>query len=170
MNHKAKQILILFPMVLLITHISGCATIQEKVGYFLEKLKGEQREKQIGTREEAVQRYKYKGLEEELIIEPPIITPKIVSPGDRIKQELQFTLLAPRDERQFTISETMIVSGNRDTIELIVRESRKAQGTHLSIIQFEIPKDLSTGENKLITTISIGEQKKTVSESFRVKR
>lgn len=177
MNHKAKQLLMLFPTILLITYISGCGTIQttlkelsEKISEFWEKLKGEKTEEQIGTREEAAKRYGYKGLKEELIVEPPTIHPDVVSPGDKIKQELRYALLAPEEGKKFNVSETIVLLSSKDTIELTKREAEKAQGTHLSTIQFVIPKDLSRGEYKLITTLSIGEQKRTVSGSFRVKR
>lgn len=155
---------------LLMLSISGCAPIQKKVVGFWEKIRGEQTEKQTGTREEAVSRYNYRGLRDELIVEPPVIAPAIVSPGDKIKQELQYTLLAPLEEKRFKVSETVTLSGSGMRIELSKRESEKAQGTHLSILQFEIPQDIKSGDYRLDTRVSTGTHEKTVSGSFRVKR
>jgi len=179
-NCKIKLIMIIF----LTFFISGCVTIEtkgettvidpwkkieEKIADFWKKLKGEKTDEQVGTREEAAQKYEYKGFKEELVIESPIITPKVVKPGDVVKQELRYTLLAPQKERQFNVSETVSLSSGKEKItELMERSSKKVQGTHLSTIKFTIPADLNPGEYILTTTLSIGEQNKTVSKSFNL--
>ncbi len=54
-------------------------------------------------------------------------------------------------------------------IELTKRESEKAQGTHISVLQFIIPKDIEPEQYKLTTTINMGEQKKVVSGYFIIR-
>ena len=178
-NCKIKLIMITF----LCLFIFGCITIEtkgertvidpwkkieEKIADFWKKLKGEKTEEQVGTREEATKKYEYKGFKEELIVEPPIITPKVVKPGDIVKQELRYTLLAPQKDRQFNISETVSLSSGKETFEIMERSSKKVQGIHLCTVKFTIPADLNPGVYTLITILNIGEQKKTVSESFKL--
>lgn len=110
-----------------------------------------------------------KGHGKELIVETPVITPKVVRSGEKIRQELQFTLLSAQEGRLFNVLETVFISDGRDTIELSRKESRKSQGTHKSIVHVVIPNDLSAGEYRLITTIRTEEDKKTVGGNFRVK-
>jgi len=163
--------------LLFLINISGCATIQltlkelqEKIAVFWEGIKGEKTEEQVGTREEAAKKYGYKGLKEELIVENPIITPEVIKPGDTVKQEIQYALLAPQKEKKFNVSETVILTSGKDTVELIKRSSERTQGMHLSTIKFTIPADLEPGEYTLITMLSSGEQKRTVSGKFRVEK
>lgn len=87
-----------------------------------------------------------------------------------MKQELQYTLFAPQREKNFKVSETVILSGGGIRIELPKKESEKAQGTHLSVLQFIIPRDIKAGDYRLDTRVSAGTHEKTVSGSFRVKR
>jgi hypothetical protein len=173
-----KTILVVF--ILLTFFISGCITVErkgdtividpwEKIGEFFAKLKGEATEKQTGARDEALKKYGLEGLRQGLIVEPPVITPEVAKPGDKVKQEVQFALLAPEEGKSFNVSETIVLSSGKDKIELIRRETEKSQGIHLSTIEFTIPADLDRGEYKLISTISIGEQKKIVSGSFKLK-
>jgi len=176
-NCKTK----LMVFILLIFFIPGCVTVErrgetiviapcpwKKIGEFFTRLKGETIEKQIGPREEALRRYGLDGLRQGLIVEHPIITPEVAKPGDKVKQEVQFTLLAPEKEKHFKVLESIVLAGNRDKIELIKRETEKPQGIHLSTIEFTIPADLTPGEYKLTTTINIGKQKKTMSGSFKL--
>jgi len=160
--------------MLLLVNFSGCAPIEQAIKEWQEKIAKEtqekQKEKHTGAREVALQKYGPEGLKEGLIVESLVITPKIVKPGDRVKQELQFVLLATEEEKVFTISETIILSGNKDTFELLKRVSQKPQGIHLSTIEFTIPKDLSPGEYTLITILETGEKKRTVRGSFKVEK
>jgi hypothetical protein len=166
MNHTSEKVLLLLIVALLQIHISACATIQ---GVW-EKIKGRQFEKQTSTREEAAKSYGYKGLTDELIVEPPRINPTVVSPGDKVKQELQFTLLSPQEERRFKVTKIIDISIGKDTIELARKKSEMTQGTHISILQFVLPKDIEPGEYKIITSISIEKRSKIVHGSFKVKR
>lgn len=176
-NYKAK----LAVPILLIFLILGCVMVEKKgdtiatdpwkkIIEFFATLKGKTTEEQTDPREEAYRKYGPEGLKEGLIVEKLIITPEVVKPGDRVKQELQFALLAPDKEKRFNISETIILSSSKNTIELIRREMEKEQGIHLSTIEFTIPEDLDPGEYKLTTVLGIGEQKKSVSGKFILKR
>ena len=110
----------------------------------------------------------HKGFRHELIVEPPLITPKVARSGENIRQELQFTLMSAEKDRLFNVMETVFISDGNDTIELTKKESRKSQGTHKSIVQLVIPRDLSAGLYRLITVIRTEKEKKTVGVNFRV--
>mgnify|MGYP001569195097 CR=1 FL=1 len=175
MNYKIRKMLMSFFIFFMSFHVSGCATlsptvekIQGEIVGFWEKVKGEQKEKQTATRQEAIRKYNYNGLKDELIIESPLITPNVVSPGTKIKHELQYTLLASQKGKNFKVSETVTLSGNEIQIELSKKESDKVQGTHVSTLQFVIPKDLNQGSYKIITVISMGAQKQVVTASFKL--
>lgn len=179
-NYKNKLIV----FILLTFFISGCVTverkgdtividpwkkIEEKISQFFEKLKGKTTEKQTGARDEALKKYGLEGLKQGLIVEPPVIMPEVAKPGDKVRQEVQFALLAPEEGKRFNVSETIVLSSSKDTMEFLKRETEKEQGIHLSTIEFTIPADLELGEYTLTTIISIGEQKKTVRGIFTLR-
>jgi len=141
-DNAIKNAAVFLCILFLLSNISGCAGIKK---------------------DEA------KGDGEELIVEAPVITPKVVRVGERIRQELQFTLLSAQEGRLFNVLETVFISDGSDTIELTMKETRKSQGIHKSIVQFVIPKDLNTGEYRLITTVRTEKEYKTVGGNFRVK-
>jgi zinc-ribbon domain len=123
-----------------------------------------------GIRVEGPERYlKAEGLTDELVVEPPIITPHVAGPGDKIKQELQFTLLSPREERRFKVTKIIDISIGKDTIELARRKSGMTQGTHISILQFVMPRDIEPGEYKITTATGIEKRRKIVHGSLKVK-
>lgn len=157
-NCKIKLVLSIFFTLF----IFGCTMVEKKIEEFFAELKSETAEKQISSREEALRRYGLEGLRKGLIVENPIIIPNIARLGDKVKQKLRFILLSPKEEERFNVVETIEISNGRDRIELIKRSSEKAQGIHLSTIEFILPADLDAGEYELITTISIPEKKKIV--------
>ncbi len=111
----------------------------------------------------------YGELEEPIIlVESLIIHPDVANPGETLKLELKYNILAPQKKSQFKISESVILSRSNDRFELIKRESERSQGQQLFTFQFVIPMDLQPGEYSLTTTIGIGKQKKTVSGSFKL--
>ncbi len=163
-----RLIIVLIILSSLSFQFIGCAEIKQKASYYWGKIKSEFSDKKTGSRENAVQRYK--GSQEKLIVEQPVITPDIVSPGQKINQTLQYVLICPQKERMVTISETVSIATGKEKIEIAEKESVKAQGIYESIVEITIPQDLNPGEYKLITTISAGELRKTVSGNFKVRR
>lgn len=158
-----KKIVFLF---LLSTIFWGCAT---KKIYEKESIKDRPFERHIGQRDAAILRYGYKGIEERIILERPIINPSEANPGDSISQELKFGLLSEDTDDLFIVKESVVIMIKNEPLELLRKESEKKQGVHLSIVQITLPKDISPGEYQLITTISAGEVKKTVSANFRIR-
>jgi hypothetical protein len=159
---------IIFTFVFFSLIIAGCAP-QKKI-HVKETVESRQFERLMGPREAAVLRYGYKGIEENIIAESPVITPAYAKPGDLIRQELQFILLSQNAEELFIISEAVTILIGKESVELLRRETEKEQGIHLSVVQITLPQDLKPGEYTLITTISSGETKKTVTGSFSVKK
>lgn len=158
-----KRIVFLF---FLLTIFGGCAT---KKIYEKEFIKDRPFERHIGQRDAAILRYGYKGIEERIILESPIISLSEAKPGDLIRQELKFGLLSEGLDDRFIVKESVVIMIKNETLELLKQESEKEQGIHLSIVQITLPKDIGPGEYQLITTISAGEIKKTVSANFKIK-
>jgi hypothetical protein len=119
-------------------------------------------------RDEAVRLYRYQGLRDELIVEPPRLSAVIARPGERITREITFTLLSPQREKKFVVAESVTLKGVSLAIELSKQESEKLQGSHLSTIQVTVPKDVPPGVYTIITKIATEEQQMTQKAHFQV--
>ena len=166
-----RQIRIIF-LSLIIMKMTGCAEIKQHAVSFWEELKSmvQQSFRQTETREEAIKKHGYKENKEYFVVKQPSLHPDIVAQGEKIKQELQLSFIAPNKETKFNIIETVNLSGRDFNIELSRKERQLEQGSYVSIVQIVIPKDLTPGDYKLITTVNIADSKKTVKAAFRVKR
>lgn len=80
MNCSFKRVLTLLLVIFLMINILGCAGIKQKAEYYWEKLKYQFSNKQTGTREKAVQKYKETENQAKLILELTIITPTGANP------------------------------------------------------------------------------------------
>lgn len=158
-----KRIIFLFFLSII---FFGCTT---KKIYEKEFVKDKTFERYIGQRDAAILRYGYRGIEERLILETPIITPTEANPGDSIRQEIKFGLLSEGLDDRYIVKESVVIMIKNDSLELFRQESEKEQGIHLSVVQITLPKDISPGEYQLITTISAGGIKKTASANFIVR-
>jgi hypothetical protein len=138
--------------------ITGCSTVP---GSKVEELR---------LREAAVQMYRYQGLRDEVIVEPPKLSSGTVSPGDKLSMELKITVLSPEKEKQFKVLEVMTLSGADVLVELIRQESERPQGLHFSTFQFLIPKDLPPGSYTLVISVAAEDQQITKRIGFQVKK
>ena len=136
--------------------LTGCSTVPEG---------GE-----AGIREAAVQMYRYQGLREELIVEPPTLSSSVVRPGDMIGVELKVTVLSPQETKQFRVLEVMTLSAADVRIELQRQESERTQGLHVSTRQVLIPKDLPPGDYTLVATVAAEDQQVTKRAGFLVRK
>jgi len=125
-------------------------------------------DKQIASRVEAAQKYKYKAKEEKLEIEDSLIVPRDVTPGSTVEAHVQYTLLAPTEAQQLKVTETRILANGNERLELAKRGVLRAQGTHISTMRFTIPKDIEKGDYTLITIVSDGKQTRTAKSPFKV--
>lgn len=158
-----------FVLLLCIVQLAGCASVQKDMAAFFDKLNASQSGKQAGTREDAVLKYRYNGQREVIFAEPPVITPAVARPGDIIVSEFQYSVLAPQKNKSFLVSEVVILTSSRETMDLVKREAVKPQGTYVSTLQFTIPKDLDDGTYKIISSLSAGNVKRTVQGEFVVR-
>jgi hypothetical protein len=123
-----------------------------------------------GTREAAVQMYRYQGLREELIVEPPILSSSVVRPGDMMGVDLKVTVLSPQKEKRFRVLEVMTLSAADVRIELFRQESERPQGLHVSTLQVLIPKDLPPGDYTLVATVAAEDQQIRKRAGFVVRK
>ena len=164
---KTTAISALLLMVLL---TSGCASVQWNFEDYWKNRTASVSDKQGELRADALQKYGYSGQYDEIFAETLTLTPFVAMPGDNMRYELHYGVLSPQKNKKFVISEMVVLSGNGETITLAQRQTEKPQGSHISTMQFDIPKDLDPGTYKIITTISSGNLKKTVQGEFIVKR
>jgi hypothetical protein len=136
--------------------ISGCAGLGGDEG-------------SANAREEAVQRYNYKGDKEVLFAEMPSITPAVVTRGGSVTQVYRFAPLSPNINKRFQVQEIVTLSGGDVIIELSRKILEKPQAVHMSTIQFSIPKDLPQGNYDLITIVGIDGSARRVTGTFSVK-
>jgi hypothetical protein len=114
--------------------------------------------------------YRYQGLREELIVEPPILSSSVVHPGDMMGVELKVTVLSPQKEKRFRVLEVMTLSAADVRIELFRQESERPQGLHVSTRQALIPKDLPPGDYTLVATVAAEDQQIRKRAGFVVRK
>ncbi len=166
---KLSRAIFLLFIGLVLLNFTGCAEFQRRIDDLFGKTKKEQAYKQLDAREEAIQKYNYKGIMDEIFSENPVISPSIVTGEEKLTQSFQFAVLSPQKEKEFKISEVITLSGGNILIELSRKDSEKQQGVHVSTFEVVIPKDLPPGDYSLITTVNANGQKKTAIANFKVK-
>jgi hypothetical protein len=149
---------------------TGYSTVQKEMTSFWNRVKVTLKEIQGGSREDAVVKYHYKGQRDAIFVELPAITPSVAKPDDTIDYELQYALLSPQRDKRFTITETAFLTINGEPMELMRKDSDKAQGIHVSSLEFTIPRDLDPGIYKIVSTIKTGNLIKKVEGKFTVKK
>ena len=122
----------------------------------------------LDQRGEAVRLYRYQGLRDELIVDSAKLSAVTAKAGDRITREVTFALLSPQREKKFQVTEVVTLTGPSLAIELSKQESERLQGSHVSVIQVMVPKDLPPGIYTLITRIATEEQEITKKTNFQV--
>lgn len=157
----------IFIILILLNLMVGCTN--RKI-YERESIVESPFRRMIGPRDEAILRYGFKGIEERIIAETPIISPSEVSPGERIRQELRYGLLSQSEEERFIVSESVTILIGNESLELLRQQSEKEQGIHLSAVHVTIPKDINPGQYQIITTLSIpGDVGRILTATFTVR-
>jgi flagellar biosynthesis GTPase FlhF len=103
-----------------------------------------------------------------LFIEESSVVSPNVRTGSTVEANVQYTLLAPVDDKQIEITETRILSSSEKRMELDRREVVREQGTHVSTIKFTMPDDMPKGYCVLFTTISVGRYSKTAKSVINI--
>lgn len=104
----------------------------------------------------------------EMILFSPIITPDVVKAGDSVILEFQYSLPDIEQGIFYKVSENIILANGIGVLSLKRIEYEKTSGIHLSRTQFVIPKNIYPGEYKIIATIDIGSQKKSVTGILKI--
>lgn len=125
-------------------------------------------DKQLASRAEAAERYKYKDREQKLEIENSSVVPKNVVPSSAVRSYVQYTILAPNQAQRIKITETRILVSKNERLVLAKRDVLRAQGTHISTIKFTMPRDIAKGDYALITIVSDRKRTKSTKNLLRV--
>lgn len=135
------------------------------VGFFI----GEQIDKKLATRKEALMKYKLKDNEEKLLVEESLIDPQNAVVGSTIKTSVQYTIIAPDDIKEIKITETrMLFNEIIGFIKLDERQVLRTQGTYRSIFKFTVPEKISKGDSIIITVISDDKLTKTITSHLKI--
>jgi len=125
-------------------------------------------DKQNATRDEATKNYQYDAKSEQLEVEHVDLSPQLLSPGSKMETTVRYTILAPDSGKEVKLTERRTLLGEQDSFDLPAREVIRAQGTHTSTSQINLPKDLPKGNYTLVTIISDGKNTKTSKTPFIV--
>lgn len=149
------------------------AIIGAAAGAIVGAVIGNYYDKQVSSRAEAAKKYEYASKnsgETRIEIEESSFAPERVKTGssEKVSSSVQYTVLAQSENQEINITETRILVNGKERLELSKREVKRAQGTHVSSMKFEMPKDMEKGDYTLITTITDGRQTKTVKDNLKV--
>jgi hypothetical protein len=134
-------------------------------GYFI----GERIDKKLGTRRQALMKYKLKGDEEKLLVEEHSVSPQNAPVSSAIKTSVQYTIIAADEGRKITITEKrMLFNEKAGFIKLDERRVLRTQGTYESAYTFVMPENISGGDCTIITTISDDRQTRTILSHFTI--
>lgn len=131
---------------------------------------GSYQDRQTATREQAVQRYGLASIDSSrLEVEDAAIAPQTARAGTVVESSVQYTTLVPGENSQVNMHETRtLVAADNSVVQLGDRQVARAQGSHNSTIKFTIPRDFPAGDYRLVTTLSDGQQTKTVERPLQV--
>ncbi len=101
-----------------------------------------------------------------LFIENSDIIPQIVEYGSNVQTSIKYTVIASDDKRYLKIIEKRIIVKGNTLMELARREVLRKQGTHVSIMKFTVNEEIPKGYCMLLTSISDGENTKTITSDL----
>jgi hypothetical protein len=128
-------------------------------GFFI----GEQIDKRLGTRREALMKYRLKDDEGKLFVEEHSIAPQNAPVSSTIKTSVQYSIIAADEDKKITITERrMLFNEKTGFITLDERRVLRTQGTYESAYMFVVPENVSRGDCTIITTISDDKQTRTI--------
>jgi len=131
-------------------------------------------DEKIRSREDALRKYNDMDMDRRrkrirLFIEDSLVITEHIKPGSVVEANVQYTLLAPVDTQNVTLTEKRILFNGGHSLELDEREVERTQGTFLSTIRFEIPRDMPKGNSVLLTTISDGRSARAAQSVINIK-
>jgi hypothetical protein len=126
-------------------------------------------DKKLGTREEALSKYKLKDKEEKLRVEASVIDPLNASVGATVKTSVTYTVIAAAEDKEMKITETrMLFNEKVGYLKLDERKVLRTQGTYSSTYKFTVPENISRGVSTVITVISTEKQTEKTSAELKI--
>jgi len=130
---------------------------------------GEHYDKKLGTREEALAKYRLKDKEEKLFLEESLVDPVSAGAGSTIKTSVRYTVIAPVDIKEMKITETrMLFNEKAGFLKLDERQVLRTQGTYSSMLKFTVPGNISKGLSTVITVISSDKQTEKIETHLKI--
>jgi hypothetical protein len=152
----------------LIGNIPG-ALLGGIMGFTVGDFVGVHYDKKLGTREDALMKYKMKDKQEKLMVEESVVDPLNASAGSTVKTSVRYTVIAPEEIKEMKITETrMLFNETMGFLKLDERQVLRTQGTYSSMFKFTVPENISKGVSTIITVISNDKQTEKVSSRLKI--
>jgi hypothetical protein len=152
----------------LIGNIPG-ALLGGIMGFTVGDFVGVHYDKKLGTREDALMKYKMKDKQEKLMVEESVVDPLNASAGSTVKTSVRYTVIAPEEIKEMKITETrMLFNETAGFVKLDERQVLRAQGTYSSMFKFTVPQNIAKGVSTIITVISNDKQTEKVSSPLKI--
>lgn len=156
-----------FPVVLFLAAILfSCAQ-----GNLSKKIESRPAEEETGSREgladaSAVEKI----VDVDITLSLPVIRPVTVTHGNKVSFQMNYMLSSTDKAKEFDVIEVIALSGAKMNLQLSRKASRKAQGSHVLMLEFGIPPDLPPGSYQATGTIRAEDTEKQGATDFTVKR
>lgn len=126
-------------------------------------------DRQIESREDALNKYKFKDGEIKLVAESLSISPQKISPYSTVVAKFQYTVLAPVEKEKIKLIEKRVLFNEKEGIlSQTEREVYRKQGTHVAKFKFKIPEKIPKSDTSLIISISNENQTQTISSPLEI--
>jgi hypothetical protein len=135
------------------------------VGRFI----GEFIDKKVGTREEALLKYRLRDGEEKLIIEESFVIPRFAASASTFNTSVRYTILAPPGIEKIRITETRMLFNHREGLtKLAERQIFRTQGTYMTAFHCRLSEKISKGDAVIITIISDDMQTQMTTSPLKI--
>ena len=96
-------------------------------------------------------------------------TPRVVRPGEAVRVQVTYNVLAPDPQQQIPVTETWVFTHNdRELTRLSRPEELKDQGEHTSTFRFSMADAAIPGPYQTIVMVSNGQEQQAVATQFKV--
>ncbi len=132
------------------------------------KIDEEKKAEEIKEQNQKAEKEKHEEKRVKLIIEDSSVAARAVRMGERVKADIQYTLLASEGTDAVVITETRRLWTGRSAVELDSRDIARTQGTYRTSVYFKMPDGIPKGYCILYTTISAGRQARTAQSIINI--
>ena len=147
------------------------ALIGALAGAALGALIGHYYDKQVRTREQAMQQVGYTGSGDMLKLSQADLAPTEVAPGQKVRSRVEYDVVTEDPDKELPVTETRIIRyQGKPVSDPVKRTVKRASGGYSSAYEFKIPEKAAPGEYTLVTTLEAAGQRETAETPLVVRR